>query len=109
MVSRNRNMEGAGGRRSMQARWVVTGELRLVSAAHFGGDDGNTDMPLLRDAREGCPLLPGSSLAGALRSHLGDRLGSFRSVEHQEVERLFGAERTNDQGDQSPLVLFDSW
>lgn len=98
-----------GGIRPMAARWVVTGEMRLETAAHLGGEgDAAVDMAVLRDPKVGVPLLPGTSLAGALRSHLADVLGGYRSPERQEVGALFGAARSDDAGSQSPLVVFDS-
>jgi CRISPR/Cas system CSM-associated protein Csm3 (group 7 of RAMP superfamily) len=98
-----------GGVRSMAARWVVTGRMTLETAAHFGGEsDTAVDMAVLRDPREGSPLLPGTSLAGALRGHLADVLGGYRSKEHGDVAVLFGAAQRDDQGDQSPLIVFDS-
>jgi len=98
-----------GGVRPMKACWVVTVELVLESAVHFGGrGDDLADMMLLLDPRESCPLLPGSSLAGALRSHLADVLGGYYSAEDGRVATLFGAVRTDDKGSQSPLIVFDS-
>ncbi len=114
----------AGGIRPIGARWVVTGEMRLETAAHLGGEgDVAVDMAVLRDPKEGVPLLPGTSLAGALRSYLADVIGGYRSSEQQEVEELFGAARSpkrqeptapsegapsDDPGSQSPLIVFDS-
>ena len=100
---------GPGGVRRCVARWVITLEAVLESAAHFGGlGDELTDMPLIRDAREGLPLLPGTSLAGALRGCLADYLAGYRSSEPTEVALLFGTSRGDDLGTQSPLVVFDS-
>ncbi len=100
---------GPGGIRPCVARWVITLEAVLESAAHIGGLGGElTDMPLIRDAREGLPLLPGTSLAGALRSYLADFLGGYRSSEPDKVALLFGVSRGDDLGTQSPLVVFDS-
>ncbi len=128
-------LSDAGGVRPVTARWVVTGDLVLDSAAHVGSGRGTGDGPdmvLLRDAREGRPLLPGTSLAGALRCHLADVLGGYRSDEAPAVARLFGAARaprrrhgrqrggapavarlfgaarSEDAGTQSPLIVFDS-
>lgn len=99
----------AGGVRPMSARWIITGEIKLETAAHFGGEgDSRLDMAILRDSKDGLPLLPGTSLAGALRSHLADVLGGYRSSEHEEVAFLFGAARGDDTGSQSPLIVFDS-
>jgi CRISPR/Cas system CSM-associated protein Csm3 (group 7 of RAMP superfamily) len=103
------HLGNAGGIRAMAARWVVTGEMRLETATHFGGEgDAALDMAVLRDPKEGLPLLPGTSLAGALRSHLADILGGYRSREKEEVAALFGAARSDDAGSQSPLIVFDS-
>jgi CRISPR/Cas system CSM-associated protein Csm3 (group 7 of RAMP superfamily) len=94
----------------MAAHWVVTGQMILESAAHFGGQGESTaDMTLLREPVTGVPLLPGTSLTGALRSHLADVLGGYRSEEHRDVNLLFGASRRDDDdGAQSPLIVFDS-
>jgi CRISPR/Cas system CSM-associated protein Csm3 (group 7 of RAMP superfamily) len=101
----------AGGIRPMVARWIVTGELMLETAAHFGGKgESFADMKLLRDPLDGVtPLLPGTSFAGALRSHLADVLNGYHSAEHEDVVKLFGASRKNENdGAQSPLIVFDS-
>lgn len=102
-------LEDAGGVRSLYARWVVTATLALRSAAHLGGRSGESvDLLLLRDGRDGAPLLPGTSLAGALRGHLADVLGGYRSTEDAAVRRLFGGGRADDLGSQSPLLVFDA-
>jgi len=93
----------------LRSRWVLTGELVLRTAAHLGGEDrGPADVNLVRDWVDGSPLLLGSSLAGALRGHLADRLGGYRSPERGDVARLFGGARADDDGSQSPLIVFDS-
>lgn len=95
--------------RPMVARWVITGTLTLDSATHFGGDgEGFADMKILRDSKDGSPLLPGSSLAGALRSYLADVMCGYCSEEHKYVAELFGTARGDDEGSQSPLIVFDS-
>ncbi len=95
--------------RIMIARWVVTGEIMLKTATHLGGSaDVAIDMPLLRDSKDGVPLLPGTSLAGALRSHLADILGGYRSEEVADVAALFGAAMCDHEGIESPLIVFDS-
>jgi CRISPR/Cas system CSM-associated protein Csm3 (group 7 of RAMP superfamily) len=103
-------MAGAGGVRPIQARWVICGELLLESACHLGnGDRGErVDLPLLRDRAEGRPLLLGTSVAGALRSYASDRLCGYSSSEDGRVSELFGGRRGDEDGSQSPLVVFDS-
>lgn len=98
-----------GGVRPVAARWTISAELVLESATHLGAGAGDTaDMAILRDARTGGPLLPGTSIAGALRAHLADVLGGYRTAEDARVARLFGGSRGDDLGAQSPLIVFDS-
>ncbi|SFW22797.1 RAMP superfamily CRISPR-associated protein [Nitrosovibrio sp. Nv17] len=98
-----------GGVRPIVGRWTITGELVLETAAHFGSGVGDAaDMVLVRDARTGWPLLPGTSIAGAVRSYLADVLGGYRSQEDPRVARLFGGTRGDDLGAQSSLIVFDA-
>lgn len=95
--------------RPIVARWTIAADLVLQTATHLGGGaDGIADMVLIRDAHAGGPLLPGTSIAGALRSHLADVLGGYRSPEDARVPSLFGGARGDDLGAQSPLIVFDS-
>lgn len=109
MGNNHSKSEIAGGVRPMAARWIITGEIVLKTAAHFGGEgDSAVDMGVLRDPKDCVPLLPGTSLAGALRSHLADVLGGYRSKEDSGIAALFGGERRKDEGAQSPLIVFDA-
>lgn len=105
-----RGMTGPGGVREVVAHWVVTGDLVLTSACHLGsGAAGDAvDMPLLCDRAEGMPLLTGASLAGALRDHVADRLLGYGVADTGELSRLFGAGREDDEGAQSPLIVYDA-
>lgn len=95
--------------RPLAARWVVRGTLTIETALHLGGEGAEcVDMPVLRDPREGKPLLPGTTFAGALRSALADRLAGYGQVEPPEVAALFGGARGDDDGSQSPLIIFDA-
>lgn len=109
--------------RPLAARWVIRGTLTLETALHLGGDVGeHVDMPVLRDARDGKPLLPGTTLAGALRSALADRLLGYGEPEMvrdqndclrlrpkaEPIVALFGGSRGDDDGSQSPLIVFDA-
>lgn len=102
-------LNDAMGARLLAARWVIQGRLTLVTALHLGGDESDAvDMPVLRDGRTGSPLLPGTTLAGALRNALADRLVGYGEREPDEVSGLFGGRRGDDDGAQSPLVVFDA-
>jgi CRISPR/Cas system CSM-associated protein Csm3 (group 7 of RAMP superfamily) len=107
------DMAGPGQVRPLSARWVIEGDVILISAAHVGGrEEGPADLNVLRERTSNKPLLTGSSLAGALRGHLADILGGFRSLEHADVGSLFGrvgaTDGELDTGDQSHLIVFDS-
>lgn len=71
--------------RDLRERIVVTGVLTLETPTHIGneGGDGLLDMPIHLDALDGSPLLPGSSLAGALRNYV-------RQVDARRAANLFG-------------------
>jgi CRISPR/Cas system CSM-associated protein Csm3 (group 7 of RAMP superfamily) len=102
------------GARALTARWTIQGVLTLRSAAHFGGAQGDddADMMVLRDRLTGQPFLPGTSLAGALRSHLADRLAGYATEEPAIVELLFGGKPQDDPaivGPQSAAIVFDSF
>jgi CRISPR/Cas system CSM-associated protein Csm3 (group 7 of RAMP superfamily) len=108
----NDPMVGPGDVRPIVARWVITGNLVLESATHLGnGEQGEAvDMPLLRDRLQGKPLLTGASLAGGLRSYLLDWLDGYGRDEplRSAASHLFGGTRGDDEGSQSPLIVFDS-
>ena len=56
----------------MRTRVEITGTLRAEAPIHVGGGDRGAlvDAPVLIDGA-GRPLIPGTSLAGVLRSALG--------------------------------------
>lgn len=93
-------------------RWVIEGRLVLESPAHFGNGEADplTDMPLLFDEASGKPLLTGTSIAGALRNYLREWELGFTKTEAKDslAVKLFGGMRSDDEGEQSPLVVHDS-
>lgn len=102
-------LNDAMGARRLAARWVIQGKLTLVTALHLGGGESDAvDMRIVRDGRTGAPLLPGTTLAGALRSALADRLVGYGKHEPDDIEGLFGGRRGDDDGAQSPLIVFDA-
>jgi CRISPR/Cas system CSM-associated protein Csm3 (group 7 of RAMP superfamily) len=103
--------------RGVVRRVVVEADLVLETPAHLGNGDGDdlTDMVLLTDPRDGrTPLLTGASLGGALRAHLRSTERGHRSQREFIAERtsltalLFGGQRGDDAGEQSPLLIGDA-
>jgi CRISPR/Cas system CSM-associated protein Csm3 (group 7 of RAMP superfamily) len=98
--------------RSITERWVITGTLLLETPSHFGNGDADalTDMPLLVDEVNQEPFLPGTSIAGALRNYLRERALGYGKKEEVDslASTLFGGFRGNDEGEQSPLIVFDA-
>ena len=93
--------------RYITKRIVVCGTLVLDTPTCLGsGDaDSDTDLVLLRDCLEDKALLMGSSLAGALRNYLREYQKGY---EGPEDAQLFGSQRGDDEGDQSPLIVNDA-
>lgn len=100
--------------RFIKERWVITGTLVLETPAHFGNGDADplVDMPLLFDEVDGHPLLPGTSIAGALRNYLREyELGYGKKDSGATfASKLFGTarEEESETGEQSPLIVNDA-
>ncbi|MDW8233851.1 MAG: RAMP superfamily CRISPR-associated protein [Roseiflexaceae bacterium] len=105
--------------RQISERWVIEGDLMLQTPTHLGNGDSDSivDMPLLLDEATGKALLPGTSLAGALRNYVYERRHGFgvrlvnrdgKRVFDRVIEALFGAEKENKDGAQSALIIDDA-
>ncbi len=98
--------------RFITERWVIKGKLTLETPAHFGNGDADplTDMPLLMDEVSGNPMLPGTSIAGALRNYLREREYGYgkAEVKNSKTSLLFGSSRNDEDGRQSPLIIDDA-
>ncbi|MBF2017293.1 MAG: hypothetical protein IGS23_19240 [Rivularia sp. T60_A2020_040] len=88
-------------------RIIIKGNLLLDTPTCFGsGDnDGDTDLEILRDSIEDKALLMGSSIAGALRNYLREYQNGYGTVDNSI---LFGGQRSDDDGEQSPLIINDA-
>jgi CRISPR/Cas system CSM-associated protein Csm3 (group 7 of RAMP superfamily) len=88
-------------------RIIVKGTLVLDTPTCLGsGDaDGDTDLVLLRDSIEDKALLMGSSIAGALRNYLREYKNGYGAIEES---LLFGGLRSDEEGEQSPLIVNDA-
>ncbi|NCJ07352.1 hypothetical protein GS597_12705 [Synechococcales cyanobacterium C] len=98
--------------REIIRRVIVRGCLKLESPTSLGSGDADspTDMPLLRDSISQHALLTGSSISGALRNYLRDCEHNYGARESSGdlATNLFGAIRRDDDGDQSPLIVYDA-
>jgi CRISPR/Cas system CSM-associated protein Csm3 (group 7 of RAMP superfamily) len=98
----------------MSARWnehreisrhiIVKGELTLLTPARFGGGEEGvvTSMPILRDPATNLPLLSGSSIAGAMRAYVRERILDYETAEPENEsmisQKLFGEVLGEDAG-----------
>lgn len=106
--------------RQIHRRIVVTGDLMLRSPAHFGnGDSDESVLALQTDSIDPSrPLLPGPSIAGALRAYLRTHEYGYNHSETTGVDQslfltaaLFGAPLgglDERYGEQSRLLIDDS-
>ncbi|MFV9506737.1 MAG: RAMP superfamily CRISPR-associated protein [Oscillochloridaceae bacterium umkhey_bin13] len=102
--------------RQISTRLVLIGALELTTPAHLGNGehDNGVDMVLQRDPLKGHPLLPGTSLAGALRAYLqayeyGDRIAEDKDQRNALAQTLFGGSKGDPLGNQSPLIVDDAF
>ncbi|MCK6581246.1 MAG: RAMP superfamily CRISPR-associated protein [Anaerolineae bacterium] len=107
MTSRHAGSES----RHIARRIVIEGDLVLQTPAHFGGGESDgTTVLLLEDPLSGSPLLPGASLAGALRHYLVQREFGFRAAEESGslAAQLFGTAYDRNRGAQSRVIVDDA-
>jgi CRISPR/Cas system CSM-associated protein Csm3 (group 7 of RAMP superfamily) len=93
-------------------RIVVHGTLILDTPTCLGSGDADspTDLPLLRDSISDRALLTGSSIAGALRNYLREREHGYMASEQANnlATVLFGGMQSDDDGNQSSLIIDDA-
>lgn len=112
--------------RRIVKRMIIYGELVLETPTCLGSGDTEspTDMPVLRDSVSDRALLTGASLAGALRNYLWEYEKGYEKKEEQREKKeekadqsnltrdlamlLFGGMRSDDDGNQSPLIVEDA-
>lgn len=89
----------------MYAKAKISGMIELVTGLHIGGSDsfsaiGAVDSPVIKDVRNGHPMIPGSSLKGKMRSLLARQYNTEIAKEHNNdnecITRLFGSSKKND-------------
>lgn len=89
----------------MYAKAKISGMIELVTGLHIGGSDsfsaiGAVDSPVIKDVRNGHPMIPGSSLKGKMRALLARQYNTEIAKEHnndnERITRLFGSSKKND-------------
>lgn len=102
--------------REINGRIVVSGQLQTLGPLHVGTGvpSPETDLPLARNGM-GELYVPGTSLAGALRSWCEDTLGVFEDTPDDEpnarvIREVFGplVPKKTDQGRASYLFVEDA-
>lgn len=97
--------------RHVVERIEISGKLSLETPCCLGNGDKDSlaDMPLALDPLQGCSLLTGTSIAGALRAYLREREFGYRNDGGPNAlhNRLFGRQE-EDEGEQSWLIVNDS-
>lgn len=100
--------------RHIVKRIIVYGTLVLETPTCLGSGDTEspTDMPVLRDSVSDQALLTGASLAGALRNYLWEYQNGYNQPIDKSTrgsaDLLFGGMRSDDDGNQSPLIVEDA-
>jgi CRISPR/Cas system CSM-associated protein Csm3 (group 7 of RAMP superfamily) len=89
--------------RNITQRWIIEGELELLTPTSLSNGDADplVDLPIVVDPLEGRALLTGASLAGALRSYVGD-------FDPEYATALFGGRRGDSTGAQSAFIVEDA-
>jgi CRISPR/Cas system CSM-associated protein Csm3 (group 7 of RAMP superfamily) len=92
-------------RRNLTAWWRIQANLSLQSASQIGAHPADTADQTFTSDETGRLVLYGSTLAGALRSALLERLSGFRKVTGSDVcKKLFG----DSVECQSLAIVFDT-
>lgn len=83
----------------MYAKIQITGIIEVVTGMHIGGSSafaaiGAVDSPVIKDARENIPMIPGSSLKGKMRTLLAkefnENMAAKPDDDNEKLTRLFG-------------------
>ena len=84
----------------MYAKVEITGTIEVITGMHIGGSSafaaiGAVDSPVIKDARTGYPMIPGSSLKGKMRTLLAkqynERIAASPDEDAECIISLFGS------------------
>lgn len=89
----------------MYGKLKITGKIELVTGLHIGGPSpfsaiGAVDSPIVKDVRNGNPVIPGSSLKGKLRTLLAKKYNESPATkpddDDHKLTSLFGSSKKGD-------------
>ncbi|GAB1539839.1 RAMP superfamily CRISPR-associated protein [Scytonema sp. NUACC21] len=93
-------------------RVIIRSTLILDTPTSLGNGDAESPihLALVRDSISEHALLTGSSIAGAIRNYLREYENGYMASEKADdlATILFGAIRSDEDGNQSPLIIDDS-
>lgn len=84
----------------MYAKIQITGRIEVVTGMHIGGSSafaaiGSVDSPVIKDARDNLPMIPGSSFKGKRRTLLAKEFNkevvAKPDDDDERLVRLFGS------------------
>ena len=89
----------------MYGKLKITGKIELVTGLHIGGPSpfsaiGAVDSPIVKDVRNGNPVIPGSSFKGKLRTLLAKKYNESPATkpddDNPKLTSLFGSSKKGD-------------
>ncbi len=89
----------------MYGKLKITGKIELVTGLHIGGPSpfsaiGAVDAPIVKDVRNGNPVIPGSSFKGKLRTLLAKKYNESPATkpddDNPKLTSLFGSSKKGD-------------
>jgi CRISPR-associated RAMP protein, csm3 family len=88
----------------MYGKLKITGKIELVTGLHIGASNsfsaiGAVDSPIVKDVRNGNPVIPGSSLKGKLRTLLAKKYNEAVAEPNEDnpkLTSLFGSSKKGD-------------
>lgn len=89
----------------MYAKIQITGTIEVLTGMHIGGSSafaaiGAVDSPVIKDARENIPMIPGSSLKGKMRTLLAKEINTVVACkpddDDERITRLFGTAKKDN-------------
>lgn len=88
----------------MYTKIQIKGKIEVLTGMHIGGSSafaaiGAVDSPVIKDVLSGCPMIPGSSLKGKMRTLLAKEYNELVAdkpdQDCERIKRVFGSAEKN--------------